>query len=148
MSALDKLTATEELSSALQQSNEQSNRDIRVLYSGDGGICEPQWACKVDILSDEKLASQLTEYPYPFFAFWSDSKGKQQIKWTTRKRPTPFIHLDDSIHTLLSANQARTQSVRSIHKSIPTQGIGSQYSPTTGQNITTFWKVFTRPNRR
>jgi hypothetical protein len=142
---VEELTATEELSSALQQSNEQSNRDIRVLYSGDGGTCEPAWACRVDILSDEKLASQLTDYPYPFFAFWSDSKGKQRIKWTTRKRPTPFIHLDDpSIPYYPQIKRSLKRQVES--QTIPTQGIGSQYSPTTGQNITTFWKV--SPDRK
>jgi hypothetical protein len=144
MSALDKLSATEDLRLALQQSDGQSNRDIRVLYSGDGGTCEPAWACRVDMLADEGLSEPLAEYPYPFFAFWSDAKGQQRIKWTTRKRPTPFIRLDDpSVPYYPQIKRALKRQQDS--QAVPTQGIGSQYSPTTGQNITTFWKVVSAP---
>ena len=156
MSSLDKLTASTELQSALKQSREQSNRDIRVLYGTDERTCEPNWACEVFVLDPKEtdepgdvgnrtdIAKNFADYPYPFFAFWSDSKGKQRIKWTTRKRPTPFLQLDDpSVPFYPEVKRALKRQVDS--QAEPVQGIGTQYSPTTGQNITTFWKVELHP---
>ena len=151
LSALDTLNESDELRTALQQSQEQSNRDIWVCYyeSNEGhkrkcqgaAACDPNRACRVDILTDKKL---LAAYPYPFYAFWSDSNGKQQVKWTTRQRPTPFLHLDDpSVPYYPEVKRALKR--QSDSQAGPTQGIGSQYSPTTGQNITTFWKVDLHP---
>src|SRR5260370_655402 len=34
---------------------------------------------------------------------------------------------------------------RGVGAPVPTQGIGTQYSPNTGYNITAFWQVFTMP---
>jgi hypothetical protein len=111
--------------------------------------CNPGDACKVDILVDPKnpndksLVPLLQNYPYPFFAFWSDDEGNQRIKWTTRRRATPFVTLDDSVPFYPDIKRALKRPLKSPAHSdgVPTQGIGSQYSPTTGQNITTFWTV-------
>ena len=139
-SALDKLTASDELRSALQQSEADPDRDIRVIYSGSEDTCVPKWACRVDVLSDKNPTPQFKDYPYPFYAYWSDSKGKQRIKWTTRKRATPFIRLDDpSVPYYPEVKLALKRQVDS--PTVLTRGIGSQYSATTGQNTTTFWKV-------
>ena len=115
-----------------------------MVYNATDGTCVPKWACRVDILTNEQLSPQLKTYPYPFYAFWSDSKGQQRIKWTTRKRPTPFIRLDDpTVPYYPEVKRALKRQADS--PSVPTQGIGSQYSATTGQNITTFWKVVPEP---
>jgi hypothetical protein len=140
LSALDKMNAL--------QRAEESNGEIQVIYSGGKGTCDPPSACEVDILQDDdekvKKSSAIEPYPYLLYAFWSDSNGKQQVKWTTRLRPTPFVNLDEpsvpyypELKRALK-RQADTQAVR-------TQGIGSQYSVTTGQNITIFWKVADDP---
>lgn len=117
--------------------------NVSLLYSKDhSGLCKPQNACKVNILTDKLLYTILRKYPYPFYAFWSDVNGNQRIKWTTRQQATPFVALDDASIPyypdvkLALKNQGDPEAV-------PTLGIGSQYSPTTGQNITTFWKIVT-----
>ena len=143
--ALDKMTATEELRSALLLSKQESDSDSHVTYNGSEGTCKPQWACRVNMLTDEQLAEPLAQYPYPFYAFWSDSKGQQRIKWTTRKRPTPFIFLDDQ-STPYYPEMKRALNRRDNLADAPTRGIGSQYSSTTGQNTTVFWKVVSDPN--
>ena len=108
--------------------------------------CKPGDACQVDMLANRfftdnaALKGPIQRYPYSFFAAWSDSSGTQRIKWTTRRRATPFVSLDDAATPFFS--EVKKALKRPVHdKSVPTQGIGSQYSPTTGQNVTTFWIV-------
>ena len=148
LSTLDTMNRT-----ASKQLEGPSDDDIRVLYSGSEETCHPSWACKANILQyqDRVSASQdgekspdIETYPYLLYAFWSDSHGKQQIKWTTRPRPTPFISLDDPSVPYYPGVKRALKS-QSESQTVPTQGIGSQYSPTTGQNITTFWKVELHP---
>ena len=144
LSVLNKLNDSPEVRLAMQQSREQSYRDIRVLYGTDTGVCDPEWACQVDILTNADIVPKLADYPYPFFAFWSDSRSKQQIKWTTRHRPTPFLLLDDpSVPYYPEVRRALKLPPES--QSPRAEGIGSQYSPTTGQQITTFWQVDLHP---
>jgi hypothetical protein len=147
LSAMEKMDASDELRAALQQAQGPSN-DTRVPHSNSEGTCDPPWACKVNILQDRvsisqgdnKKFSDIETYPYLLYAFWSNSNGKQQIKWTTRLRPTPFINLDDpSVPYYPEVKRALKRQADSL--TVPTRGIGSQYSPTTGQNITTFWRV-------
>jgi hypothetical protein len=143
LSALDQMNASGELRAELEQSQRPPMGDIRVLYS-KGGDCDPGWACRVNILGDKKFPG-IDTYPYLFYASWTNADGKQQIKWTTRLRPTPFISLDDrSVRFYAGVKRALQTQTDSL--TVPTQGIGSQYSPTTGQNITTFWKVELHPN--
>jgi hypothetical protein len=112
--------------------------DVRVQYSGsNAGTCTPREACRDNLLKDE---ASFQKYPYLFLVAWSDSKGKQLMKWTTRSRPTPFIPLDDpSVPYFPEVRRAFKD--RAEPRTVPRQGIGSQYSPTTGQNITIFWKI-------
>ena len=122
--------------------------DVAVIY-GDSkrdDKCKPGDACQVDMLANpffignSVLLEPIQRYPHPFFAYWTDSGGNQRIKWTTRRRATPFISLDEvSTPFFVEVKKALKRPVRD--KSVPTQGIGSQYSPTTGQNVTTFWMV-------
>ena len=136
LSALDRMN---KLRTTLQKSEEPYTGDIRVLYGSSEGTCVPPAACQVDILQDDKKSSAIDIYPYLLYAFWSDSNGKQEIKWTTRLRPTPFISLDDpSVPYYPEVKRALKQAKS---QTVPTRGIGSQYSATTGQNITTFWRV-------
>jgi hypothetical protein len=112
--------------------------DVRVQYSGShAGTCKPSEACRANLLEDE---ASFQKYPYLFFVAWNDSKGKQLMKWTTRSRPTPFIPLDDpSVPYFPEVRRAFKD--RAEPRTVPRKGIGSQYSPTTGQNITIFWKI-------
>jgi hypothetical protein len=136
-------------SQALAQVRRGLERDNVTLIYGKGdkkGACNPGGACTVDILvnpkiqKNENLATSLQNYPYPFFAFWSDSEGNQRIKWTTRRRVTPFVSLDDASNPFFA--DVKRALKKPVHADgVPTQGIGSQYSSTTGQNTTTFWTV-------
>jgi len=122
--------------------------NVTVIYgdTNSDDKCTPGVACQVDMLANpfftdnSALLKPIQRYPYPFLAFWTDSGGNQRIKWTTRRRATPFVSLDDAATPFfLEIKKALRRPVRD--KSVPTQGIGSQYSPTTGQNVTTFWIV-------
>jgi len=129
----------------------QQAKHVRLL---DNGTCEPASACRVNLLaSDDKPPSAddrtspslqkypFQKYPYLFFVSWSDSGGNQLVKWTTRSRPTPFIPLDDpSVPYYPAVKQAIKSQVDSLTP--PAHGIGSQYSPTTGQNVTLFWRIW------
>ena len=142
LTALEEMNLSDKLRTKLQKSEWPPKGDVRVLYS-NGGKCDPDWACEINILQDDDKKSAIEKYPYLFYVFWSDSNGKQQIKWTTRLRPTPFISLDDPSVPYYPAVK-RALKTQSDSQTVPT-GIGSQYSPTTGQNITTFWKVELHP---
>ena len=72
-------------------------RDIRPETSSGAktaGKDTPSRSTRADILTsdlDWKTA------PYPFFnnATWTDEKGQQRVKWTTRTEPTTFIPVSD-----------------------------------------------------
>lgn len=149
LAGLDALNGVGDLSKALHQAEDHSKQKITVLYSGSNGTCNPGWGCKANILNDknddEKMLQSLRKYPYLFFASWSDSNGKQQIKWTTRQRPTPFLASLDDPSTPYYPDVKRALKKPADLLAVPVQGIGSQYSATTGQNITTFWKVELHP---
>jgi hypothetical protein len=144
--ALSTLNTMNKPSTTSKLSEGPRKGDIRVLYSNSSSeeTCDPSWACKANILQDREKSSDIETYPYLLYAFWSDANGKQQIKWTTRPRPTPFIPLDDPSVPYYPGVKRALKS-QSESQTVPTQGIGSQYSPTTGQNITTFWKVELHP---
>jgi hypothetical protein len=114
------------------------DKNVQVQYSGSrAGTCDPPEACSANLLQHE---APFQKYPYLFFVGWSDPKGKQLMKWTTRSRPTPFIPLDDP-STPYFPEVKRALKDRAESRTVRRQGIGSQYSPTTGQNITIFWKI-------
>jgi hypothetical protein len=73
---------------------------------------------------------------------WSDAKGEQRVKWTIRGHVTPFINLNDGTIPYYSAIQRALEN-QGVGVAAPTRGIGTQYSPNTGYNITTFWQVMT-----
>jgi hypothetical protein len=105
-----------------------------------GEPCTPASACKTNVLNDDTTKCWFETYPQLLFVAWSDQKGEQLIKWTTRKYATPFILLDESSAPYYGdVMQALDDNVPVSSRS--SEGIGSQYSPTTGQNITVFWKV-------
>ena len=118
----------------------------------DGRTCAPawSWACRVDILKQN-----VEQYPYLQFASWSDSDGNQRIKWTAKKSVTPFLNLEknesityysDVKRALTDVRNAFTEKHYPI--SAPTQGVGTQYSANTGDNITIFWKLFNLQDRK
>ena len=126
--------------------NKQEN--VTLIYGDSNGDdkCKPREACAVGILANSQftgnpaLREPMQRYPFAFFAFWTDSSGIQRLKWTTRRRPTPFLSLADPSNAFFP--DVKKALKRTVHdKSVLTQGIGSQYSPTTGQNVTTFWMV-------
>ncbi len=116
----------------------------------DGRRCKPDWACRVHILKDkdkDRDEVSVEQYPYLQLASWSDSSGNQRVKWTTKKSVTPFLNLekDKSITYYPDVKRAFTDVKRASSKypaSAPTQGVGTQYSANTGDNITIFWKLF------
>jgi hypothetical protein len=135
----DRLEALHKVSASLGPDSQ-----VRVQYSGSSaGTCTPREACRANLLNDnanDKAKDAFQKYPYLFFVAWSDSKGKQLMKWTTRSRPTPFITLDDpSVPYFSEVRQAFKD--RAGPRTVSRQGLGSQYSATTGQNITIFWKI-------
>jgi hypothetical protein len=102
--------------------------------------CTPHSACRTNVLNDNNTKCWFKTYPNLLFVAWSNKDGKQRIKWTTRKFPTPFIELNETSAPYYSdVRQALDENLTDITRS--PQGIGSQYSPTTGQNITVFWQV-------
>ena len=111
-----------------------------LLNNGPGPQCQPPEACKANLLADKGLFPIVHNYPYLFFAFWSDTAGNQTVKWTTRRHATPFIPIDEESAPFYPAvRRALTYPEEST--TTPTCGIGPQYSPTTGQNIITFWSI-------
>jgi hypothetical protein len=109
-------------------------------FSRDDGNCSPPWACRTKILADPLIAAPPSGYPYLQFASWSDSSGNQWIKWSSRGHVTPFINLDDPSIPYYPAVKAAFEYPGESHPA-PSQGIGSQYSSTTGGNITVFWRL-------
>lgn len=118
----------------------------------DGRTCATDWswACRVDILKQN-----VERYPYLQFASWSDSEGNQRIKWTTKKSVTPFLNLErNEAATYYSDVKRALADVRKAFKhsnypfSAPTEGVGTQYSANTGDNITIFWKLFNLHNKK
>jgi hypothetical protein len=109
-------------------------------FTGDEGRCEPSWACQTGIFDEDKNVHP--HYPYLDSVSWSDSAGYQRIKWSTRAHVTPFIYLDDSSITYYPAvkNAFLFRGLRNP-TSVPASGIGSQYSPNTGDYITVFWRL-------
>ncbi len=108
-------------------------------FTGDKGECKPSWACRTRILDKDSLS----DYPYLDFASWSDSNGNQRIKWSTKSHVTPFIKLDeDPSNTYYPAiKKAFAFDSSGGPTPVPANGIGSQYSPNTGDYITIFWEL-------
>jgi len=118
-----------------------SSANVRLLFGKDEDPrCNPKEACKVNILTDEKLYPILKGYPYLFFAFWGDADGRQRIKWTTRQHATPFIPLDEVSAPFYPAVRRALLYPRDS-STVATCGLGPQYSPSTGQNIITLWAI-------
>ena len=116
-------------------------------FRGNEGECKPSWACRTRIL-DNKDHERLSDYPYLDFASWSDSHGDQRIKWSTKSHVTPFINLDDPSNTYYPAiKKAFAFDSSGDPTPVPAQGIGSQYSPNTGDYITIFWKLLDRDGK-
>ncbi|HET6205538.1 MAG TPA: hypothetical protein VFD98_01935 [Terracidiphilus sp.] len=108
--------------------------------TGSGAGCDPGWACRTEIRSDSKRPKLLNDYPYLTFLTWSDSRGQQRVKWTTRKSVTPFLNLNDGSIPYYPDIRKAFQDTGDSNP-VPTEGIGSQYSPNSGDNITIFWKL-------
>lgn len=110
-------------------------------FTGDEGGCEPSWACRTRIF-DKIGPGHAPDYPFLDFASWSDSNGDQRIKWSTRAHVTPFFNLDDpSITYYPAVRKAFAFGSSRGPTSVPVNGIGSQYSPNTGDYITVFWQL-------
>jgi hypothetical protein len=110
------------------------NNQVTLIDSGKE--CRPSWACLVNITS-----TKLDKYSNLLFVSWTDAKGQQVVKWTTRDSVTPFLNLDRDSIPYYPAIKRAIQSIGTTDLA-PTDGIGSQYSPNTGENITIFWKIF------
>jgi len=119
----------------------QVSSPLHPRFSGDEGGCEPSWACRTRIL-DKIVPERLSHYPYLEFASWSDSNGDQRIKWSTKAHVTPFINLDNPSITYYPAiKKAFAFGSSGGPTPVPVKGIGSQYSPNTGDYITVFWQL-------
>jgi hypothetical protein len=114
----------------------------RPQFDGNEGACKPKLACRIQILASDDSATDLSLYPYLQFASWSDFKGNQRVKWTTRSHVTPFINLDDpSISYYPSIKRAFGDPGAWGANPASTRGIESEYSSNTGENITIFWEL-------
>jgi len=143
---LDALNRSPDLLAALQQVSVDPDSTPPQLT--EGGKCNPSWACRIEILRNPPRGAKaspdeevkLLEYEYPYLAhvYWSDYQGVQRVKWSTGERITPFISLDDPSVTYYPDVK---RAVRNPGGPINSSGIGSQYSPNTGENITIFWKL-------
>jgi hypothetical protein len=133
--------AEDSLRTSLQKA--QFNPDLRVRLKAGGTSCNPSWACREHVLSNSdpaRSAKSLESYPYLQFVNWSDSQGKQRVKWTTGNATTPFLNLDDPSVQYYPPIKAALHNPDSSDPALA-QGIGSQYSPNSGENITVFWQV-------
>jgi hypothetical protein len=137
---LEEFSNSRELLDALE--DPASNPEHRPKFKGKDGECDPPSACQTKILASGSSAKSPSSYPYLQFASWSDSKGYQRVKWTIRGHATPFINLDDGTIPYYPAIKRALESPLGALPS-PTRGIGTQYSPNTGYNITTFWGLIT-----
>ena len=129
------------------------DKGVSLLLGDPGNMgCDPNSACKMNILQgtppqlDKQDSATFENYPYLFFAAWSDVSGKQLVKWTTRTHPTPFISLNNASVPYFAAAE-RAFKDRGNPRTVPASGIGSQYSSTTGQNVTVFWRLVTEENK-
>ena len=131
----------EELIAALH-SPEISSKTLPKLIKKKNDICDPQSACRAQILLNDDSAQSPSAYPYLEFASWSDWKGYQRVKWTTKERITPFINLDDGSIPYYPAIKSAFNDPGGPGAA-PTSGVGSDYSPNTGENLTIFWRLMT-----
>ncbi len=141
---LDKFSKEEEplLLQVLEEADANPGR--RPKFKKEDGKCDPLSACQTKILASGGSAKSPSLYPYLQFASWSDFNGDQRVKWTIRGHATPFINLDDgTIPYYPAIKRALEDPVGAVPA--PTRGIGTQYSPNTGYNITTFWQVRSVP---
>ncbi len=129
--------------------NAQAPSQLHPRFIGDQKECNPSWACRTGILDKDKIVpGRRLDYPYLEFASWSDSSGYQRIKWTTKAHVTPFINLDDSSSTYYPAvKKAFAFGSSDSPEPVPVSGIGSQYSPNTGDYITVFWQLLDMDGR-
>jgi hypothetical protein len=137
---LDKFSREGALLDAQKQAKEDPEQ--RPKFKGKDGECAPSWACQTEILASRDSAKRPSRYPYLQFATWSDWKGDQRVKWTIRGHATPFINLDDGTIPYYPAIKRALEDPVGAPPS-PTKGVGTQYSPNTGYNITIFWHVMT-----
>src|SRR5882757_11319042 len=56
-----------------------------------GAGCDPSWSCRAQILSKSFVPDLLKSYPYLEYIGWSDFRGEQRVKWTTKNSVTPFL---------------------------------------------------------
>jgi hypothetical protein len=143
--AFNQLTALTQMPDLLKElQRAQTRLKNRPRLSDHRKDCEPESACRVDILHD-KIPDGLHKYPYLQYISWSDENADQQIKWTTRPTVTPFINLaKESYYADVQkalTDLKKAQGDRHYTASIPFEGIASQYSSNTGKNITIFWKL-------
>jgi len=131
----------QELIAALH-SPETPSKTLPNLIKKNKDVCKRQWACRRQILVNDDSAQSPSTYPYLQFASWSDSKGHQRVKWTTKDRITPFIDLDDGSIPYYPAIK-RAFNDPGGPDAAPTSGVGSDYSPNTGENLTIFWRLMT-----
>ena len=109
----------------------------RVTLTDSGKACRPTRACRVNL----KSATKLERYSNLLFVTWTDAQGQQVVKWTGRDSVTPFLNLDRDSIPYYPAIRRSFQTIGTPDPA-PMDGIGSQYSPNTGENVTVFWKIF------
>jgi hypothetical protein len=136
---LDEFNQSDSLGTSLLRKGPPYNRP---LFQNRDGECIPLSACRTEIhiAKQGDRAGSPSRYPYVEHASWSDATGMQRVKWTIRRRVTPFINLDDPSVPYYSAVKSALRDP-TAGKSVPTVGIGSQYSSNTGDYITVFWKL-------
>jgi hypothetical protein len=102
---------------------------------GPGLDCSvPSWLRKMNILADEvKWETDTEKNPYPYFnaVTWTDSAGKQRIKWTTQNDTTALINVSDRQFF----KNAKDRTLWKLSPSDPEYILEPIRSRNTGENI-------------
>jgi len=125
------------LSDALRDAGAEMCAKKRPKFSENGQTCEPDSACRQEILSGE---THLEHYPYLDFVTWSDACGSQRVKWGIKKNVTPFLNLNDP-PVPYYPDIARAFNDPGARNPAPTEGVGTRYSSNTGENVAAYWKL-------
>jgi hypothetical protein len=128
------LAAQDSESNGLPRLSFEAPAKARNARGAGSSRCAPKWACRTNILHEDKKKLPLDNYPYFQFVTWSDDQGLQRLKWTTRKNVTPFLNFETT--EVPYYRKAKTASMWGLE----TRGVSTFRSPNTGETLTIFWR--------